>query len=417
MMSIVASTASIPARGLLTEARVWTPDPPAVVRVGPEERSDLPLSLVWDQAVRLYASGLHPAIGLCIRHRGRVVLDRTIGHVENPPGGDPGAIVTPETPFNLFSASKILTALVVMALVEDGVIALEERAAAYLPELGTHRKDRITIRHLLNHTAGIPDMPEGLDLPGMLEAGRVDLGPLYDLRPVAPPGRSVAYHPMTSWLLLEEIVRRTTGSDLRTLARRRILDPLGFRRMCYGVTPDEVPLVAKHAQTGLPSPAPMSRIFARTIGTDLDTAIPLTNRPSFLTAILPSANVIATGAEVCRFLQLLLDGGKLDGVRVLDERTVRRMYTELTPMRFDGTFGLPMRYGLGVMMGGPHVSLYGPRTEEAFGHLGFTTVVVYADPARDLCVSFLNTGKPMFAPGMVRWAWILQRLAMMVPRR
>ena len=46
-----------------------------------------------------------------------------------------------------------------------------------------------------------------------------------------------------------------------------------------------------------------------------------------------------------------------------------------------------------------------------------TGVVVYADPVRELAVAFLNTGKPMLAPGMVRWYWILQRLAMLVPRR
>ena len=62
-------------------------------------------------------------------------------------------------------------------------------------------------------------------------------------------------------------------------------------------------------------------------------------------------------------------------------------------------------------------SLFGLNTRGAFGHLGLSNVVVYADPARDLSVAFLNTGKPIIAPGMVRWYWVLQRIALMVPRR
>jgi CubicO group peptidase (beta-lactamase class C family) len=77
--------------------------------------SALPMQRVWDDVVALYGEGLHPAIGLCVIHRGEVVLDRTIGHLQA--GGS--EVVTPDTPFNLFSASKIVTAFVVHALIED----------------------------------------------------------------------------------------------------------------------------------------------------------------------------------------------------------------------------------------------------------------------------------------------------------
>jgi len=64
-----------------------------------------------------------------------------------------------------------------------------------------------------------------------------------------------------------------------------------------------------------------------------------------------------------------------------------------------------------MMRGGSVFSLFGLDTRSAFGHLGFTNVVVYADPSRELAVSFLNTGKPMLAPGLVRWYRVLQRIA------
>lgn len=388
----------------------------ALTRIGEEHRSTIDFAGLWPAVEALYRTGLHPAIGLTIRHKGALVLNRTIGHVEAAPGRSVGEIATPETLFNLFSASKLLTAVVVHALIEDGQLSLDDYAVTYLPEFARHGKESIQIRHLLNHTAGIPDMPRGFDLDRAIQTHEIPLEALAGIVPLSAPGDKVAYHPMTSWLLLNLITDRITGVDLRTLSRRRILDPLDFRRMTYGVGTHEMGLVAKHAATGVPVPQLMRGIFERTVGLPLDKAIALTNGEAMLTSILPSANVISTGREVTRFMQMLLRGGTLNGTRVLSEATVAAATTEATPVRFDGTFGFPMRYSHGMMMGGNKFSLFGLNTRGAFGHLGFTNVVVYGDPSRDLAVSFMNTGKPFLAPGMVRWYWILQRIAMLVPR-
>lgn len=383
-----------------------------VARVGREEVREPRVEPIWREVQRLYRTGLHPAIALHVRHRGRVVLDRTIGHLENAPGEAAGGVVGPDSLFNLFSASKIVTATLAHALVEDGVLDLDRPAAWWVPEFGRHGKDGILLRHLLNHTAGIPDMPRGLDVAAALAAGHVPLDPICELVPQSSPGQRVAYHPMTAWFVLQAVMERATGMGLRPLLRRRLLDPLGFEAMDYGVDPARLPEVALHAVTGPPAPPLMASIFQRSVGVDLDSAVAITNDRRFLTAVLPSANVIGTPREVSRFLALLLNGGTLDGTRVLAPATVARMIGEVTPRQFDGTFGFPMRYGLGVMMGGRRFSLFGLGTPGAFGHLGLSNVVVFADPARELVVSFLNTGKPMMDPGMVRWYWVLQRLVM-----
>jgi CubicO group peptidase (beta-lactamase class C family) len=159
----------------------------------------------------------------------------------------------------------------------------------------------------------------------------------------------------------------------------------------------------------------VNRIFERTLGVGLD-RLDLTNSREFLTGLHPSANVIGTAREASRFMELLLRGGELDGVRVLKEETVRRAVTEVTPLQLDSTFGFPMRYGLGTMMGGDMFSLFGLGTRGAFGHLGLSNVVVYADPRRETSVAFLNTGKPVIAPGMLRWAAALQRIVLAAGR-
>lgn len=388
-----------------------------VQRIGQEDKTDPVFHSIWEDVQKLYATGLHPAIALHVEHKGRVVLDRTIGHLQNEPSGPTGAILTPDSLFNLFSASKIVTATLVHALVEDGVLDLNAPVVRWVPEFARYGKDAIQLRHLLNHTAGFPDMPLGINAEAALSSGRFPVETLYDLKPLTPPGQRSAYHPMTAWFVVQEIIERATGKDLRTLLQSRILDPLGFAHMNYGVSPDLIPQVAQHAITGPPTPPLMAQIFRRTVGVDLETAVRITNDPRFLTSILPSANVIGTPREVSRFLSLLLRGGALGGTRVLSEASVRRMVGEVTERQFDATFGFPMRYGLGVMMGGRRFSLFGLNTMGAFGHLGLSTVVIFADPARDLVVTFLNTGKPMMDPGMLRWYWVLQRIASAVPRR
>ena len=221
----------------------------------------------------------------------------------------------------------------------------------------------------------------------------------------------MAYPPVTAFLLLGHIGEQCAGMPLREYATQRLLGPLSFERMNYGVPLAEVDRVAKHTYTGPPVAPVMRSIFERTIGAPLETCIELSNTPEFLTGTLPMANVVATGREVTRFLELLRRGGELDGVRVLQPATVARLTTEAGPVAFDGTFGFPMRYSQGLMMGGNRFSLFGLGTRGAFGHLGFTTVLVYSDPARELSVSLLNTGKPMLAPGMLKWVWSLQRIS------
>lgn len=383
----------------------------AFVRVGDEDPGGFPADGVWADIVRLYETGLHPAIGLCVLYRGRPVLHRTIGHLLNRPDTDDvGDVVTPDTLFSMFSASKIVSAMLLHSLVEEGAVRLDERMVEYLPELVSRGKEAIRIRHLLNHTAGIPDMPRGMDIERAIEAGRIDFRELDALRPSHPPGTYAAYAPMTNWVLLAEVARRVTGHDLRTELSRRFLEPLGFDHLSYGVRPEDRGRVARHAVTGLPVPGVMSGIFERTIGVPFERAVELSNGEKFMSAVLPSVNVTGTILEMTRFMQMLLNGGRLGDTQVMSSRTIRRAVTEVTPRQFDGTFGFPMRYGLGPMMGGTRFSLFGLGTRGAFGHLGLSAVVVYADPRRHLAVSFLNTGKTMAAPGMLQWAWCLQRI-------
>ena len=370
---------------------------------------------IWHSVVKLYNSGLHPAIALCLRRHGRVVIDRSIGHLRgNAPGDSPDTervLATPHSLFNLYSAAKAVTAMVVHLLDERGLIHLDNSVAEYLPEFGKHGKEWITLRHILTHRAGIPAVPgTHVDLDLVADPKRVyEL--LCETTPVSIPGRRLAYHALTGGFVIGELVERVTGRTLRDYLRTEIAEPLGMKHFSYGATAKDIPLVAENAYTGPPAPPPYSWLLKRSLGVSIREAVELSNDPRFLTAIIPSGNLVATANEVSRFFQLLLDGGELDGVRIFDRKTVRRAIAEQNFLEIDSILALPVRYGMGFMLGSRIFSLYGHNTPRAFGHIGFTNVVGYADPDRDISVALMTSGKPFITPGQLTWLNVARTIA------
>jgi CubicO group peptidase (beta-lactamase class C family) len=375
---------------------------------------------IWRSMVRLYDGGLHPAAALCVRVHGRVVLDRAIGHLRgNDPftdGSEPRVPIRHDSLFSLFSASKAVTAMLIHMLDERGTVHLDDPVVEFIPEFGQHGKEAITLRQLLTHRAGIPTVP-GTPIDERLLGnweGIIDV--LCKARPLSRPGRRLAYHALTSGYVLAEVIRRVTGRDIRTFLRDEVLRPLGFNHFNFGVEPHEVDQVARHVLTGMPALPPHSWLLERSLGVSLERAVALSNSAAFLTHPVPSGNIVGTAEEASRFFQLLLNEGELDGIRVFDRRTVRRAIAEQSYLEIDSFLGLPVRYGMGFMLGGTRFSPYGEESSHAFGHIGFTNVIAYADPERALSVGLMTSGKPFITPGQLRWLAVPRTIARLVPK-
>lgn len=371
---------------------------------------------IWEAVERLYRTGLHPAIQLCVRRHGAIVLDRTIGHASgNGPDDGPDVerrLATPETPFNIFSASKAVTGMVIHWLDQEDKLRLDDPVVEYIPEFAAHGKDKITIRHLLSHRAGIPSLaPEAMRLETLADRATL-VRVLADTKPTSAPGRLLAYHALSGGFVLGEIVWRITGKDLRTVLEESILQPLKFRWMRYGVRPRDVAKVAVNYYTGPPQLPLIPLALSRALGVTPIDAVAMSNDPRFLTGIVPAGNVVTTANEMSRFYELLRQGGELDGKRIFDRRTIRRATTEESYLELDLMIGLPIRYALGFMLGGRWLSLYGPDTEHAFGHLGFTNVVCWADPARHLTAALMTSGKPLIYPEILYVHEILRQIGL-----
>lgn len=387
--------ASVSSRRTAAEA------PPASLGVPPDGPAQ-----IWAAVESLYRTGCHPAIALCIRRHGEVLFDRAIGHARgNGPGESPDApkmVVTPETPFNVFSAAKAVTAMLVHGLDEANRLRLDDPVCEYIPEFGVEGKELITIRHVLAHRAGIPSVPANVMRLEYLEYPDEVLRILCAAKPETRAGSRLAYHAITGGFLLGEIVRRVTGSTVRSLMQDTVQRPLGLRWMQYGAELADTAQIAHSYLTGPILLPPVSTMMQRALGLPMAEAIASSNDPRFLSALLPSGVLITTADEICQYYQMLLDGGTLRGTQVYAPRTIRRALSEQSYLEPDLTLILPIRYGLGFMLGAPRFSLYGPDTGDAFGHIGFSNVITWADPARQISAALLTSGKPIIYTGLIQ---------------
>ncbi len=375
---------------------------------------------LWEGAVDLYRSGVHPGLQLCVRREGRVVLDRAIGHARgngpDDPEDAPKVAMTTETPACIFSASKAVTAMVVHLLDERRLLHIGDRVSEYIPEYAQNGKEGTTIAHVLAHRAGVASMPkEALDLETIDDWDRI-VRLICEEKPSIRPGRMLAYHAVSGGYILGEIVRRVTGKTVREVLAEEILNPLGFRWGNYGVAPEDVDAVAPAYVTGPPILPPLSTLVKRVLGSPLDEVVELSNDPRFLAALVPSANVVTTANELSRFFEIFRQGGELDGVRVMEPRTIRRALTEQSHLEIDFSLVFPTRFSYGLMLGADYVSLYGRDTDLAFGHLGLINIMGWADPERAISVGLITTGKAIVYPELPRFYGVMSRIASEVPK-
>ena len=375
---------------------------------------------MWRAARDLYRSGVHPALQLCVRRHGEVVIDRAIGHARgNGPADDretEKVLVTPDTPFCVFSASKAITAMVVHKLHERGVLNIDDRVAEYIPEYAVHGKEETTIAHVLAHRAGIPTLPrKALDVEHLSDREYI-IGLLAESKPFVKPGTLLAYHAVSGGFILGEIVHRVVGRDIRAVLASEFLEPLGFRWMNYGVAEDDLGEVGLNYVTGPPLLPPLSNLVSRVLGNPIDVVVDLSNDPRFLTAVVPAANIVTSANELSRFFEIFRAGGELDGVRVMEPETIEQAVTEQSRLEIDLSLGFPTRFSLGLMLGAKVLSPYGRDTDQAFGHLGLINIMGWADPERGLSAALVTSGKPMIYPELPRFFGVIHTITSEVPK-
>lgn len=363
---------------------------------------------IWSAVEALYKTGYYPTVLFCLRRRGEILFNRSIGHTmgNGPEDHDitEKVLASYRTPTCLFSGSKAITAMVMHKLAELGEIDLLCPVSYYLPEFARNGKEHITTYHLLTHRAGLPNVP-GLKLMRDFYDQDSAFEKLCDAKPTVYSGHQQAYHAMTTGVVYEELIRRITGEDMRQFWRKWFKKPMNFKYFDYGADKSVRKKTTREYCTGIQDFLPLDFMMEKYLGSNLRESVDITNEDEFFEAIIPSGNMVATAEEVTAFYQMLLNHGEWQGTRVLGADTVAGAVTPVGPTVIDKAIFLPLRFSQGFVMGNDRIGMYGPNSGDAFGHLGWINNLMWADPKREISVAILVSGVPFVAcnaPALVR---------------
>ena len=286
-----------------------------------------------------------------------------------------------DTIVNVFSTTKAMTALCAHMLVDRGQLELDAPVARYWPEFAQAGKSAVTIRHLLNHTAGLAAIRQRLPVEAFYDWERV-VAALAAEAPWWAPGTASGYHALTFGYLVGEVIHRISGEMPGTFFRRHVAEPLhadfhiGLAASEDSRTADMVPATPEEtAATGAPAAPDPESLLGKVMGNP-PMRPELANTPAWRAAEIPAANGHGNARSVARVMAALACGGRLDGVRLLAQTTIDRAIEEQSYAK-DLVLGFPLRWGLGFMLTSPTLPLGpNPRT---FGHGGWGGSLGFAD--------------------------------------
>ena len=279
--------------------------------------------------------------------------------------------------FDCASLTKVVvTATAVMMLVEEGRVRLDEPVTQHLPGFA-RGQSRITIRQLLTHTSGLrPD----LDLEPVWSGYETGVSKAYQERPTAAPEERFIYSDI-NFLLLAELVRVVTGERIDEFARRRIFEPLGMWDSGF-----------------LPPLDKLDRVAPTELLSDGRLLHGVVHDPTtrYMDGVAGHAGMFSTAADLARFCQMMLNGGRLGEVRLLSPLAIRKMTTPQTPPE------VPPR-GLGWDIDSPYASVRGGLYPVgSYGHTGFTGASIWIDPTtRSYVILLTNRVHPAASTSVV----------------
>jgi len=325
---------------------------------------------------------------VAVFHKGERVVDAWTGTRNSS-----GAPWESDTMAMSFSTTKGVIATTVHRLVDRGLIDYEEPVATYWPEFAAAGKERVTVRHLLTHSAGLHHLRGVIsDAYEMLDWDLV-CARLAAEAPRYAPGTRHGYHGITYGFLVGEVIQRVTGTTVHDAVDAEIVRPLGLDGMSIGAPPDQRHRVAELIVRF--GDAERAERFARRaaryawIRPAIDAfMVPGSDRlfasNEILDAAIPAVNGCFTARSLARMYAALAGGGVLDGQRFLSEATLRRA-TEIQTTRPDIVVGFPMRWRLGYHLAATTRGII----PNGFGHFGFGGSGAWADPDNDLAVAFV----------------------------
>ncbi|MFE0736078.1 serine hydrolase domain-containing protein [Streptomyces sp. NPDC058855] len=352
---------------------------------------------VRDAFLRNFEGRGERGAAVAVHHDGVPVVDLWAGtrdaHGEDGPW-------TASTAQVVRSATKGVSAAVPLLLHQRGLLDLDAPVATYWPEFKAEGKDRVTVRQLLAHRAGLPvldrtlTLAEAADLPTATAAVAAQA-------PAWEPGTAHGYHPHTFSWLLGGLVHRVTGRTAGRWVADEIAGPLGLD-LWIGLPEGETHRVGRLGRVEETEPAGRGALKLRPKRSvtaayedpasltrrafDVIAPRPDENDPAYRAAELPGSSGVATARALSRFYAATL--GPVDGVRLFAPATLTLARTEESA-GIDRTLLVGTRFGLGHMLHGPASPLLGPTS---FGHPGRGGSLGFADAESGVAFGYVTNG-------------------------
>lgn len=333
------------------------------------------LDRAYNYLQELVQAGRIPGAAICVARHGVPLPPRSFGRMyagsESPP-------IEPDTIFLVASVTKPVTVAGVMLLVERGKLLLDDPVCSIIPEFGNRGKDSVTVRHLMTHTSGLPDMlPENQRLREQHIPLKEFTRRMCDLELNFSPGTNIQYQ-SCGIALLGEIVERIEGVPLPEFLRQEIFQPLSMNDTSLGAS-------------GLQA----ERIAHVNVGEEAEKLDWTWNKPYWWHFGAPWGGMFSTVGDMFRLCQAFLNGGEFETVRVFSPATVQAMTTDqTTPMpdipqhvKFGQVWGLGWR-----LQPTSDWSAFGNLVSPgAYGHYGATGTVAWVDAAREMVCTLFTT--------------------------
>jgi CubicO group peptidase (beta-lactamase class C family) len=334
-----------------------------------DARGEAQLRPAFDVIEKAIADKAFPGATLAVGYKGKVAI-----HAFGKLSYDSGAAATvPTTMYDIASLTKVVATTTLVAKLAEGDFAvpldLDAKVERYLPEWSQgpqpEWRHRVTVRHLLTHTSGLPPFKEYWRTS---KSKQDTLGKIFAEPLDYEPGAREVYSDL-GIILMAEIIVRMTGKPLDELASGYIFDPLGMKDTTY-----------RPANTLWPQIAPTE--FDRNLRQRLVQGEVHDENAFAIGGVSGHAGLFSTAPDLAAFCQALLNGGVYAHQRILKRATI----TQFTaPQQLSG---LTRTLGWAVPTeGGSSGHYFGTHS---FGHTGFTGTSIWIDPDRQLFVVLLT---------------------------
>jgi CubicO group peptidase (beta-lactamase class C family) len=313
------------------------------------------LRQILDRALR---DSAFPGAIAVVGTRARIIGQYAVGHLDWAPSPAPNE----HTLWDLASLTKVVGLTSgIMQLVEKGDISLDAPLQRYFPSWTGPNKERVTIRHLLTHTSGLPSFKpydeithDPDSLAKLMFSTQLD----------TLPGAKMVYSDIGAYML-GRTLEKVTGQTLDAYLASHVFQPAGMSETMY-----------KPPASLLPRIAP-TEIDPRRGG--LVRGKVHDERAYYLGGVSAHAGIFSTAHDLTRFAQMYLNNGVIDGVRVLPASGIATFTVRQVADR-----ALGWQKPDGMNSAGHFMS------PEAFGHTGFTGTSIWMDPTNDVFIILLS---------------------------